>query len=58
MRIVAPVWRARVRADTSVNSPVMIWIFGGEVVEEEEDWVREWMCGGSLEGLRQKIVKV
>lgn len=55
MRIVAPVWRARVRADRSVNSPVMIWIFGGE---EEEDWEREWMCAGSLEGLRQKIVKV
>lgn len=45
------------RADRSVNSPVMIWIFGGEE-EEEEDWEREWMCGGSLEGLRQKIVKV
>lgn len=44
------------RADRSVNSPVMIWIFGGE--EEEEDWEREWMCGGSFEGLRQKIVKV
>lgn len=59
MRIVAPVWRARVRADRSVNSPVMIWIFGGEEEDEdEEDWEREWMCGGSLEGLRQKIVKV
>lgn len=45
------------RADRSVNSPVMIWIFGGEE-EDEEDWEREWMCGGSLEGLRQKIVKV
>lgn len=56
MRIVAPVWRARVRADRSVNSPVMIWIFGGE--EEGEDWEREWMCAGSFEGLRQKIVKV
>lgn len=57
MRIVAPVWRARVRADRSLNSPVMIWIFGGEE-DEEEDWEREWMCAGSLEGLRQKIVKV
>lgn len=57
MRIVAPVWRARVRADRSVNSPVMIWIFGGKE-DEEEDWEREWMCAGSLEGLRQKIVKV
>lgn len=47
------------RADRSVNSPVMIWIFGGEEEEEdEEDWEREWMCGGSFEGLRQKIVKV
>lgn len=45
------------RADRSVNSPVTICIFGGEE-EEEEDWEREWMCGGSLEGLRQKIVKV
>lgn len=47
------------RADRSVNSPVMIWIFGGEEEDEdEEDWERECMCGGSLEGLRQKIVKV
>lgn len=48
------------RADRSVNSPVMIWTFGGEEEGEEEgeDWEREWMCGGSFEGLRQKIVKV
>lgn len=48
------------RADRSVNSPVMIWIFGGEEEEEDEEegWEREWMCGGSFEGLRQKIVKV
>lgn len=57
--MVAPVWRARVRADRSVNSPVMIWSFGGEEEEDEEEgWEREWMCGGSLDGLRQKIVKV
>lgn len=47
------------RADRSVNSPVMIWIFGGDEEEDEEEgWEREWMCGGSFEGLRQKIVKV
>ena len=49
-RVLAPVERACLRAGVSFeeNSPLMMWTLGLASGER----ARDWMCWGSLEGLR------